>query len=140
MLRRFDALGRFLLKGMHDPEIISKLYGVHDAKCIAAVGQCNLQNSRAKALERFGNIRFSALGRNGQSRQADRLRPGGNFSNSLRAALIQEMGRVCLVIGSSRQILNTSVVTNDNSRQDFYRRYGVSHSGLPLMMGVEAYG
>jgi hypothetical protein len=72
--RCLDALGRFLLKRVDDPERFAELHGIHDPKRIAPVRQGDLEYSRAKAVHRLGDIGLAALGGNRQCREADRLR------------------------------------------------------------------
>ena len=97
MFRRLDALGGLLLKGMHYPEVGTDLYGINHAERIAPVRQRDLENPRAQALHRLGDIGFPAIGSDGEGRQADRCAPSRNEWNALRAALNHEIGRVGLV-------------------------------------------
>jgi hypothetical protein len=66
--------------------------------------------------------------------------PGGNFSKSLRAALIHEMGRVYLVMSLLRE-LHKSVVKCDNECQDWHRsQVSQARDGAGRFLALCPYG
>jgi hypothetical protein len=87
MLRGLDALGRFLLEGVKNPDFVANLRGVDDAKRVPTERQRNLKDAGANALERFGNVGLAVLCRNRQSGKADGLCVGGKLLELLMGAL-----------------------------------------------------
>ena len=97
--RGLDALGRLLLEGVKNPDFIPNLHGVDDAKGVPTVGKRNFKEAGAKAFERLGNVGLPFSAAMVKAVRQTVCASTGNFSNSLRAALIHEIGRVVLVIG-----------------------------------------
>jgi hypothetical protein len=96
---RFDALGRLLLKGVNDPDFITKLYRVDNAKGVPANWQCDLKDTGANSLERLGYVPLPSSAAIVNAVRQMLCASAGNLSNSFKAALIHEMGRVFLEIG-----------------------------------------
>ncbi len=97
MLRGLDALRRFLLEGMHYPDVVAELYAVDDSNGVAAVGNAISNTPEPRP---FIGLAMSALPPSAAivstARQID-CAPSGKDSKAFRAALTQEMGRVGLV-------------------------------------------
>jgi len=95
---RLDALRRFLLKRMDNPDVLAKLHGINNPERIPLNGRAISITPDSIPCIGFA---MSALPPSAAivkaARQID-LAPSGNESNSLSAALIQETGRVLLVI------------------------------------------
>ena len=51
VIRGLDALGRLLLKGVHDPDVVADLHGVDDPERIPPVLEHDLHHAAVKALE-----------------------------------------------------------------------------------------
>jgi hypothetical protein len=83
---------------VNGPDFVANLHRVDDAKGISAQGQRDLKDAGAESLERLGNIGFAIFPAIVKAVRQMRCASTGNFSKSLRAALIHEMGRVFLVI------------------------------------------
>ena len=96
MFGRPDALLRLLLKRIYDPDLIRELDRVHDAKRIAAERERDFENARAEAMKRFRDIGFGASAAMVSAASIADCASFGKSSKSLRAALIQEVGRVFL--------------------------------------------
>lgn len=62
VFRGLDALGRLLLKGVHDPDVVADLHGVDHPERIASVLEHDLHHAAVKALEWFGAVGLAALG------------------------------------------------------------------------------
>jgi hypothetical protein len=61
MLWRLYPGFRFLLKRMNDPDVITDLHRIYNAKCIPAKWQCNFKNTAFEAFERLRIIGLPAL-------------------------------------------------------------------------------
>jgi hypothetical protein len=48
---------------MDDPDFIRELDTINDAKRVAAIGECDLQDTRAETVKGLGNVSFSAFRR-----------------------------------------------------------------------------
>ena len=83
---------------MQDPYFLCDLHGINNSKRVAMPSERNLKYSGAETLERLGNIGFAIFPAIVKAVRQMRCASTGNFSKSLRAALIHEMGRVFLVI------------------------------------------
>ena len=59
-LRRFDPCPRFLLEGMDDPQGVSELHCINNAKCIASVSDRDFKDASTHPLEGLGVIGFPA--------------------------------------------------------------------------------
>ena len=94
MFGRLDALGRFFLERMDDPNLIAELHSIHHAKRIATKREGNLEYPRTQAMHGLRDVGLAALRGDRQSGETDRFRLFRELSNSLSAALIHEMGRV----------------------------------------------
>lgn len=51
VLRRLNSLGRFLLKGVDDPNIRTNLYRVHDAERVTPMSQDNFHYAISKTFQ-----------------------------------------------------------------------------------------
>lgn len=72
-LRCFDALGRFLLERMNDPDIGPDLHCIDNAKRVPSMLEYNFEHPGIEALERPHVVGFAAFGRDGQCAQAFQL-------------------------------------------------------------------
>lgn len=79
---------------MDHPDIGAELNRIDNPVGIALEGQRDLDDAGAKPMQGLRKIGLAALGRNRKRRDANRLCPCGNFSNSLITGLSQETGRV----------------------------------------------
>ena len=94
MFSRLDALGRFLLKRMHDPNLITELDGINHSKRITAKCQGDLEYAVPRPRIGFAMSAlppFAAIVK--AARQID-FAPSWKVSNSFNAALTHETGRV----------------------------------------------
>jgi len=83
---------------MDNPNVLAELHRIDHAERVTAKRQSNLEHARAGPRIIFATsalLPSAAIVK--AVRQLD-LTPSGKVSNSLRAALIQEAGRVLLVI------------------------------------------
>ena len=87
VLRGLDALRRFLLEGMNNPNLIANLHSIDDTKGIAAERQCDFKDAGAETFERLGNVGLAALCRDGQSVEADGLSLDGELLKVLARCL-----------------------------------------------------
>ena len=74
-LWRLDALRRFLLKRVDDPDFRRELHRVDHAVRIAPERQRNLEHARPHAVHGLGNIGLAALGRDRQGGKTNRPDP-----------------------------------------------------------------
>src|SRR5450432_2752710 len=94
MLRRLDALGRFLLEGMKHPDVIANPDSVNQAERAAPVSERDFEDAGAQALHRLCDISLASLGRDRQRRETGDPGALRNVSNSCSAAFSHDTGRV----------------------------------------------
>ena len=90
MLRRPDALRRFLLEGVQHPDILPELHGVGDAVRIAALRKCDLEPAQPSPCRGFA---ISAFPPSAAIVRQIVFAPSGNFSESCSAAFSHEAAR-----------------------------------------------
>src|SRR5207244_3375208 len=71
MFGRLDALGRFLLKRMDDPNLIAELHSIDHPKRIAMKGESNLEYPGPQAVHGLRDVGLAALRGDRQSSETD---------------------------------------------------------------------
>lgn len=126
---------------MHGPNRVRKLHGIHYTVRITTKWQCNLKNPRTHPVHwlHLSALLPSAAIVNAV-KQID-LAPSGNVWNSLRAELIQEIGRVLGTMGFPARRLNVVIFDNAVSiaSHDGARELCYLHRAKPQLPGGRCY-
>ncbi len=119
MLRRFDALRRFLLKRMNDPNIFPYLDGVNDPKGIPSVAKDDFHHTTIKSDEGVQGLPCDCVCRQGKPCTPDVI------SNAAQL--------VCITFNRiPEQIREVSFSRDDALNPDFSGLYRVAKHIVPI--------
>jgi hypothetical protein len=98
VLRRLDPMRRLFLKSVNNPNSLSDLRGINNPICISAMRQAISNTPEPSPWRGLAISAFPPSDAEINAAVQTACAAMGNLSNSLRAALTQEMGRVCLIL------------------------------------------